>query len=400
MSLLRIAPIELVRGGEAVEALARRIAARTAAAGIAPRLLLVHGEVGYPAVRERLDPALDDAGLVVTPILHRGPCHPGAIDAVRVAATDADAAWLLGVGGGRVLDVAKGAAHDLGRPYAALPTSPATCAATAPTVVVYDEAGGHLEAREGGASAELVALDGALLGSAPDRLLASGIVDGWAKIHEVRLTSGRSAERSAGARAALALVDDLARLLHERGAPAIAAGPGGRSDPARLADRRLVAEAAVAYPGLIGGLAGAAAKLALAHPLHDALTRVPGSHAALHGEKVGFGSLVQILLAGRDGLRATPAERRAAMRDEAERYLGLGFACHLEALGCGEVRGAERRADVVAQALADASVRQAFPDLTAGELDAAIVAVDEQVRELAAAGATSDPAAHARSAPR
>lgn len=385
MSLLRVAPAETVRGEGAVEEMVARLAARVRREGVDGSVLVVHGEVGYPAVRARLDAALDGHGVAVARVGHRGPCHQDAIDAVAQAASEANAAWLLGVGGGRVLDTAKGAAHASGARVAVLPTSPATCAATAPTVVVYDVHGGHLEAREGGPSADLVALDPEILAAVPDRLLASGIVDAWAKVHEVRLTSGRAADRSASARAALALLEDLAELLEARGEVAIAAGPegAGRAEPSH--DRRVVAEAVVGYPGLVGGLAGAEAKLALAHPLHDALTRVPGSHAALHGEKVGFGSLVQMLLAGRDGVGATPGERRAAMRDEAARYLRLGFACHLEALGCGALREPERVDRAIEQTLADPSVRQAFPALGAEELAAAIASVDADVRELVGA---------------
>jgi glycerol dehydrogenase len=385
MSLLRVAPAETVRGEGAVEAMAARLAARVRRAGGEGPVLLVHGEVGYPVVRARLDAALDGRDVAVARALHRGPCHQDAIDAVAGAASEANAAWLLGVGGGRVLDVAKGAAYASGARVAVLPTSPATCAATAPTVVVYDVHGGHLEAREGGPSADLVALDPEILAAVPDRLLASGIVDAWAKVHEVRLTSGRAADRSASARAALALLEDLAELLEARGEAAIGAGPEGAGGAGPSHDRRVVAEAVVSYPGLVGGLAGADAKLALAHPLHDALTRVPGSHGALHGEKVGFGSLVQMLLAGRDGVGTTLSERRAAMRDEAARYARLGFACHLEALGCGALREPEWANRAIEQTLADPSVRQAFPALGAEELAVAIATVDADVRELVGA---------------
>ncbi len=127
--------------------------------------------------------------------------------AITAAAAQVDADWLLGVGGGRVIDVAKGAAHQTGRPYAALPTSPATCAATAATVVVYDADGRHLMVREDGPAVAACALDPGLLAGAPDRLLAAGIVDAWAKVHEVRLTSGRAGPGSSTTRAARALLD-------------------------------------------------------------------------------------------------------------------------------------------------------------------------------------------------
>ena len=38
---------------------------------------------------------------------------------------------------------------------------------------------------------------------------------------------------------------------------------------------------------------------ALAHAVHNGLTAIPASHALIHGEKVAFGLLTQLLLAGR-----------------------------------------------------------------------------------------------------
>jgi glycerol dehydrogenase-like iron-containing ADH family enzyme len=381
VSGLRVAPAAWFGGDDAIEALAEHLAATAAS------LLLVHGPIGYPAVRDRLDPALAAAGVRAERALHEGPCTARAIDDLAAAAARQGVRAVLGVGGGRVLDAAKGAALAAGLPYAALPTSPATCAATAATVVVYDERGAHLDVLEGGPVAAACALDPGLLASAPDRLLAAGVVDAWAKVHEVRLTGARAGANGAGGgaatsattRAALALVDDLAELLRAHAPDALAAGPGGERDPALLPQRRLVAEAVVAYPGLIGGLAGADAKLALAHPLHDALTHLPGAHAALHGEKVGFGTLVQLRVAGLDG-RADEGTRVTAFREEAARYAALGVRCHLEALGCGDARSAPVDAAVVRRALADPSVASALPALAFDELLAAVREVDAWVR--------------------
>jgi len=376
VSGLRVAPAALFGGDDAVEAFATHLAATAAS------VLLVHGPVGYPLVRERLDAALAAAGARAVRARHAGPCTARAIDDLAAAVAREGARAVLGVGGGRVLDAAKGAALTAGLPFAALPTSPATCAATAATVVRYDERGAHLDVLEGGPVAAACALDAGLLAAAPDRLLAAGIVDAWAKVHEVRLTSARAragTRVSATTRAALALVGDLAELLEDHAADALAAGPAGVREPAWLPQRRLVAEAVVAYPGLIGGLAGADAKLALAHPLHDALTHLPGARAALHGEKVGFGTLVQLRVAGPDG-RVDDAARVVAFRAEAARYAALGVRCDLEALGCGDARSAPVEDAVVRRALSDPSVTSALPGLTCDQLLAAVREVDAWVR--------------------
>jgi len=381
MSRLRVAPGELLRGDGAIEALpqALRRAAHFAGPAGAPshplRALVVHGDHGYPLVRERVETAFAEADIALTRHHHIGPCSQRAIEATMAAAATAQASWIVAIGGGRVIDTAKGAAHASGRAFAALPTSPATCAATAPTVVLYDDAGRHLDALESGPASAVVAIDAGLLAGAPDRLLAAGVADAWAKVHEVTLTS-RHAAPSATTRAALALVAELRSLLLEQALAALRAGPAGGTTPALRAARELVAEAVVVAPGLIGGLAGADAKVALAHPVHDALTALPGSHVALHGEKVAFGSLVQLELAGPGTHDADAAECVAARVAEAEHYAALGLRCDLASLGCADARGAAGATDLATRTLADPAVRHALPGLTIARLATAIEAVD------------------------
>jgi glycerol dehydrogenase len=361
VSRLRVAPGELLRGEDAIALLGARLRALGA-----KRVTIVHGAVGFARVEGRLATALA-AGPTPSHHAHVGPCSAAAIDAAAASARAAGADWILAVGGGRVIDTGKGAATELGVPCAALPTSPATCAATAPTVVVYDERGRHREAREAGPSVALTALDPTLLASAPDRLLRAGIADAWAKVHEVRLTAAGAQPLAATTRAAVALLHDLAELLATHGAEAVAGG----------ASRALVAEAVVVMPGLIGGLAGRDAKLALAHPIHDALTALPGSIAALHGEKVAFGSLVQLYLAGPDGIAWRGRVRdEEAFAQEALRYRRIGLDASLSALGCAEAATLAGSVDVARRALEDPAVDQALPGLDAATLAEAIRAVD------------------------
>lgn len=49
---------------------------------------------------------------------------------------------------------------------------------------------------------------------------------------------------------------------------------------------------------LLSGLGAESGGLAAAHGFHNALTLLPESHSYMHGEKVAFGTLVQLLLEG------------------------------------------------------------------------------------------------------
>jgi len=47
---------------------------------------------------------------------------------------------------------------------------------------------------------------------------------------------------------------------------------------------------------VIGGIGGARCRTVAAHAVHNGLTQLQASHGRLHGEKVGFGILVQLRL--------------------------------------------------------------------------------------------------------
>src|SRR5678816_2585155 len=49
---------------------------------------------------------------------------------------------------------------------------------------------------------------------------------------------------------------------------------------------------------LLSGLGFESSGLAAAHAVHNGLTAAPATHAFFHGEKVGFGLLVQLVLEG------------------------------------------------------------------------------------------------------
>jgi glycerol dehydrogenase len=49
---------------------------------------------------------------------------------------------------------------------------------------------------------------------------------------------------------------------------------------------------------LLSGLGFESSGLAAAHAVHNGLTTAPGTHAFFHGEKVAFGTLVQLVLEG------------------------------------------------------------------------------------------------------
>ena len=88
-----------------------------------------------------------------------------------------------------------------------------------------------------------------------------------------------------------------------------------------------VAEACGLTAGLIGGLGGARCRTVAAHAVHNGLTQLPACHHSLHGEKVGFGVLVQLRLEETLGGNGLAAQARRQLLPFLQR-LGLPVSLH------------------------------------------------------------------------
>jgi glycerol dehydrogenase-like iron-containing ADH family enzyme len=330
----------------------------------------VRGRVGFATAERALYASVAEAGLPPPrDAAHRGPVTRDAIE--RLAAVAAAHDVVIGVGGGRVVDAAKGAAHLARLPFVAVPTSPATCAATTALVVLYDEAGAWSGPLVVGSCPDVVVLDPAVLGAVPDRLLAAGVLDAWCKVEEVRLAARTTADGGdTYLDAALALCEVLAARVDP------AAGALREGLPSAPTARAALAEAVIVLPGLVAGAAGEGNKLAAAHAVHNALTLLRGHHRSLHGELVAFGVLVQLAL---DGAPPERLARRAAWTG------ALGVVPTLAALGCAAYHRDPE--PVLARMLAAPALRRAFPALTSEGLHAAVREVDAIARRAGAAPA-------------
>lgn len=92
---------------------------------------------------------------------------------------------IVGIGGGKSMDTARGAARETGSALVEVPTSASTNAATSCLAVVYDEK--HVgKARFLKSSPQYVIADTSIIVSAPVRMLSAGIGDALATYFEAR----------------------------------------------------------------------------------------------------------------------------------------------------------------------------------------------------------------------
>jgi glycerol dehydrogenase len=208
-------------------------------------------------------------------------CSAAGVEAVLAQARPRSVKSLLGLGGGRILDLAKLSAAQAGWRLATAPTSAAT-SACGTAVAVRNGADGAFEAVvDLAAPAELCLVDLAALREAPARLLAAGLADTLAKWLEWKAVE--PAPQGFGAGAGWALAQRAAETCEALGSEAL-------QQPSSAAFEACI-EACLLWSSAAScaGQAPAAA----AHSLANALTRQPAGKALLHGEAVGLGLLWQ-----------------------------------------------------------------------------------------------------------
>jgi glycerol dehydrogenase len=275
-----IAPAVVVRGSQAWAE------ARPAMVGLCRRPLVLGRSTATGALRAGLVADLQTWGLQPHPAVLRFDCCEDDLRPIAAEAKAAGCDGVIAIGGGKVLDAGKLLAHRLGLPCITVPTSAATCAGWTALSNLYSPEGAFQGDVALARCPDLLVFDHQLVQQAPARTLASGIADAMAKWYEASVSSGSSSD---------GLVQQAvqqARVLRDQ---MLLEGQQAMEEPGGEAWIR-VAEASGLTAGLIGGIGGARCRTVAAHAVHNGLTQLQATHGVLHGEKVGFGILVQLRL--------------------------------------------------------------------------------------------------------
>lgn len=312
-----IAPARVLRGAGSWASAAPMVT------GLGRRPLLVGRSRATAALRQRLTSDLERLGCSTIPAELRWDCCPEDLAALEQLAGAEQPDLVLAAGGGKVLDAGKLLGHRLGLPVVTVPTSAATCAGWTALSNLYSPTGAFQGDVALDHCPDLLVFDHDLLVAAPSRTLASGIADAMAKWYEASVSSGASDD---------GLVQQAvqqARVLRDQ---LLLDGITAAETPGSPAWVR-VAEACGLTAGLIGGLGGARCRTVAAHAVHNGLTQLPACHHSLHGEKVGFGILVQLRLEETLGGNGLAAQARRQLLPFLQR---LGLPVSLQDLGLAQ----------------------------------------------------------------
>ncbi len=250
------------------------------------RPLLLGRSHGTEALRRRLAADLGQAGLLPTIARLQHDCCEDDLKRLQREAIEGCCDLVIAIGGGKVLDAGKLLADRLDLPCVTVPTSAATCAGWTALSNIYSPEGafqGDVSLRH---CPDLLIFDHSLIRLAPQRTLASGIADAMAKWYEASVSSGASEDGM------VQQAVQQARVLRDQ---LLLEADQAIREPGSAAWVRVI-EACGLTAGLIGGLGGARCRTVAAHAVHNGLTQLAATHGILHGEKVGFGILVQLRL--------------------------------------------------------------------------------------------------------
>jgi glycerol dehydrogenase len=271
---------------------------------------------------------------------------------------------IIALGGGASIDAGKAVSHEMNVPVIVVPTVISTDAPCSALSVIYTDDGvfdRYLFLRK---NPDCVLVDTTLVAQSPAHFLVAGMGDALATFWEsdTCFRSGKPNPLTGGGLPTLA-TRALARLCYET------LRESGLQ--AKLAVERHVVtpavESIVEANTLLSGLSSENGGHAAAHSIHNGLTVLHATRKKLHGEKVAFGVLAQLVLEGRSG---------AAITEVQDFCWSVGLPLCLEDLDIVDPAPSEIRQVAEAAVVAGETIHSTWFPVTADMVEAAILTAD------------------------
>ena len=198
---------------------------------------------------------------------------------------------IVGVGGGKAIDTAKGAAAMAGTRCVVIPTVASNDAPSSACTVWYTDEGEYDGFDMWPNNPDMILVDTAIIAKAPVRFFAAGMGDALATWPEASAAYSKRAVSCTGGLQTLTAMS-MAKLcfetIMEYGQEAKAAVEKQAVTPA--------VEKVVEANILLSGIGWESGGLATAHAIANSLPMIHETHGLLHGEKVAFGLATQLCL--------------------------------------------------------------------------------------------------------
>ena len=198
---------------------------------------------------------------------------------------------IVGLGGGKAIDTAKCVSLAKKLPLLVAPTIASTDAPCSALIIMYDENHVMIGSQKMPINPAVVLCDSEVIAKAPVRFLVAGLGDAFATYYEARACIRTNSQNYVGGvstKAAWALAGLCRETLLEDSVKAIEACKANVVSPAL--------ENIIEANLLLSGLGFECVGCGAAHNIHNALTILPETHSAMHGEKVAIGLLAQLIM--------------------------------------------------------------------------------------------------------
>lgn len=251
----------------------------------------------YEDVKERLRKLYEGNESEFQAICFEGECCQEEIDRILKLADGKETGVFVGIGGGKTLDTAKLCADESGRSIFIVPSSASTDAPVSEIAVLYTKDGEYIGSKKVKRNADLVIVDSEIIVKAPKRLFLAGIADALATCFEAEVCEKTKAPNYIGkgylsCKAGMAISRCCQDIIFQDSFAALKALEAGTVTE----EFENVVEANI----LLSGLGFLNTGLATAHGIHSGLTALSETHKYLHGEKVAFGIVCQLILENAD----------------------------------------------------------------------------------------------------
>lgn len=253
------------------------------------KVLIIHGIKSWEAAKFYWPEFMQ---ITFEEYTYAGNCSLTEIETLKNVMTSNSYDALLAVGGGKVLDLVKAVSHLTHLPYVLIPTLASNCSPWTPISVIYDDSGAYVRYDIYPESASLVLIEPRIQVHAPLNLLIAGIGDTLAKWYEADVQMAVIGNKPVPLQISHYTARQCKDLLLAHSEGAIQAAKIGTINE----DFVKVTETIIVLGGMVGGFGDQFGRIAGAHAIHNGLTILEETHQALHGEKVAYGILVQLVL--------------------------------------------------------------------------------------------------------
>lgn len=284
--------------------------------GMGNRLLIIISQSGTKRICPTLDKCFDGKDYELFYEVFKGECSQSWIDRLVSSAREHGCTAIVGIGGGKILDTAKGVAYYADLPVVIVPTVASTDSPCSSLSVIYHDNGEFERYLFLNTCPNMVLVDTAVIAKAPVDLLVAGMGDAmatWFEARACRASGSNNQVHAKPTRAATGLAAMCWDYLRRDGVRAKRDLEAGQCTEA--------VETIVEVNTYLSSVGFESGGLAAAHAIQKGFTFIPQLHQLYHGSKVAFCTVTQLVLE-----KAPREELEAVLRFCCEVGLPVCFA--------------------------------------------------------------------------